>query len=249
MKTFNNLEYKNGLFLDMYLPETKGFTTVVYFHGGGLTGCSKEDPQYVEMAKGFAKAGYAFVSCNYRMYPNAKFPDYLYDAAEAVAYINNIIKGYNGSGKIVVSGQSAGAWMGAMLMLDKKYLESVNLNVMDIAGWIIESGQMTSHFNVIEIESKLNPLTQRIDERAPIYFVSENTKFTKAIFFYYDNDMPMRKLQNLLLEETIKRFNPEADIETMELPGTHCHGSSYKDEDGEYRYVKESLIWLNKKGL
>ena len=162
--------------------------------------------------------------------------------------IFNIIKGYNGSGKVLVSGQSAGAWMGAMLMLDKKYLESVNLNVMDIAGWIIESGQMTSHFNVLEIESKLNPLAQRIDERAPIYFVNENTKFNSAIFFYYDNDMPMRKLQNLLLEETVKRFNPKADIETKELPGTHCYGSSFR-VDGEYRYVKESLIWLKKKGF
>lgn len=248
MQIINNKEYKSNLYLDMYLPDTKGYSTVVYFHGGGLTGGSKEDPQYVEIAKDFVKAGYAFISCNYSMYPNAKFPDYLYDAAVAIKYIKDNIKGYNANGNIFVSGQSAGAWMAAMLMLDDKYLRSVGIDPLDITGWIVESGQMTSHFNVIEIESKLNPLTQRIDERAPIYFVNENTKFTKAIFFYYDNDMPMRKLQNLLLEETIRRFNPKADIETKELPGTHCYGSSFR-EDGEYRYVKESLLWLKKKGF
>ena len=54
--------------LDGYFPENKEFSTIVYFHGGGLEAGDKADKNYQEIAESFVKYGYGFISVNYRMY-------------------------------------------------------------------------------------------------------------------------------------------------------------------------------------
>ena len=246
MKKLLNIAYdvETNCCLDMYLPDGEGFSTVVYFHGGGIVSGDKAEANYTEIAEKFAANGYAFLSVNYRMYPDAKFPDYLYDAARAVAWAKQNIKGYGGSGDIYISGQSAGAWISSMLCLNDVYLKSVNVLPAEIKGWIIESSQMTSHFNVLKHEVGCNPNLQRIDEYAPLYYIDENTKFTRMLLLFYENDMACRVEQNMLFIKAIKYFYKDADIEYKILSGTHCHGSLVKDPDGEYPYVKESMRWL-----
>ena len=66
--------------LDVYYPNTKDFSTVVWFHGGGLKAGSKKVPAGLE-AKGLA-----IVAVNYRLNPKVKAPAYIEDAAAAVAW-------------------------------------------------------------------------------------------------------------------------------------------------------------------
>lgn len=251
MRTFLDIRYSknNAEKLDVYLPDGDGFTTVVYFHGGGLQVHAKAKENFVEIARSFVKNGYAFVSAEYRIYPDAKFPEYLEDGADAVAYAKANIPAWGGNGKIIVAGQSAGAWISVMLCLDKKYLGAVNIDAETIDGWIIDSAQMTAHFNVLQKECGTHAFAQRINEYAPLYFVDENTRFSKMFLLFYENDMPMRPEQNILFYKTVLAFNKEADIVYAQLPGGHCQGSEKKDEDGEYPFVKESFRWLEEKGL
>ena len=107
--------------LDMYLPQGQGFYTIVHFHGGALTSGDKGEPHFAEMAHRFAQSGYGFVAANYRMYPHAKYPEYLEDGAAAVAQVRRVIKDYGGNGELIVSGQSAGAWMSAMLCFNPAF--------------------------------------------------------------------------------------------------------------------------------
>jgi len=143
-----------------------------------------------------------------------------------------------------VAGQSAGAWIALMLCLNPRYLNALNLSPLDISGWIIDSAQTTSHFNVIKRERGENPLLQRIDEYAPLYYVDENTRFTRMLLMFYREDMPCRPEQNRLFARVVFTFNQNANIRLIELPGGHCHGSSVKDSDGQYPFVKETLKWL-----
>ncbi len=251
MKTMENVVYsqKHQQKVDVYLPDGGDFTTVVYFHGGGLQWGSKNKENFVEIAYSFVKKGYAFVSVDYRMYPNAKFPDYLVDAADAVAFVKENILAWGGNGKIIVSGQSAGAWMSLMLCLDKKYLGGSGIDSSAIDGWIIDSAQTTSHFNVLQKERGEHAFAQRVDEYAPLYFVDENTAFSKMLLIFYEKDMPMRPEQNMLFYKTVLAFNKDADIEYKQLSGGHCHGSEQKDDDGEYAFVKTAFAWLDKKGI
>ena len=68
--------------------------------------------------------GYAFVSADYRIYPNAKFPEFILDAAKAVSFVKENLQDWGGNGDIIVSGQSAGAWLSLILCMDKRYLTS-----------------------------------------------------------------------------------------------------------------------------
>ena len=123
MKTLLNLQYCNinDLYLDAYLPEKKDFSIIVYFHGGGLEVGDKAGQNIVEIANSFVNAGYGFVSCNYRKYPNAKFPDYILDGAKAVRFVKDNLSVFGGK-DIIVSGQSAGAYISLMLCVNDKFL-------------------------------------------------------------------------------------------------------------------------------
>ncbi|MBQ7879038.1 MAG: alpha/beta hydrolase [Clostridia bacterium] len=240
MKVQKDVFYTKDCALDIYLPDCAEYETVVYFHGGGMENGDKGGV-HEQLGEDFAKAGYAFVSANYRLYPSAKFPDYLCDAAQAVAYA----KKHVGGKKLYVSGSSAGGWLATMLCVNGEYLQSVGLKNADIDGWIIDSSQMTSHFNVQKKETGRDARLQRIDEYAPLYFVDENTAFSKMLIMFYENDMPCRYEQNLLFYKSVLYFNKDADICYRVLSGGHCSGSSKRDETGEFPYVKAAIDWLN----
>jgi len=78
----NATEYaKERCKLDLYYPENaKDYTTVVWFHGGGLTGGEKFIPEKLK------EKGIAVIGVNYRLYPKVKCPVYIEDAAAAVAW-------------------------------------------------------------------------------------------------------------------------------------------------------------------
>lgn len=224
--------------IDLFLVENaKG--TIINFHGGGFVAGDKSDPQFEDITRDFIEHDFNFANVNYSLYPDTKFPLYLYESAKAVKTICD----YSKINNPYLAGTSAGAYICMMLCLNNEYLDSVNINPLDIKGWIFESGQATSHFNIMNIEKGLDPYLQRIDELAPLYYVNDKTKLSRALFILYDNDMPNRYEQNKLLISAIKHYYPEADITDILLPGTHCVGSSVKDKDGRYPFVKEILKW------
>ena len=249
MKEILDLQYSNHekTLVDLYLPETENYQTIMYFHGGGLNHGARRSEKLVERAKSITKAGYALASVEYRMYPDAKFPDYIEDCAKATAFIKEYVQKNGGNGELIISGQSAGAWIALMLCLNKKYLGEVGMNPEEIKGWFIDSAQTTSHFNVLMQETGAHRYAQRIDEYAPLYFVDENTKFSRMLLLFYDQDMVCRYEQNLLFYKTILAFNPSADIKYQVINGKHCCSTAVRDENGETLFVKLLLEWLQEK--
>lgn len=250
MKKSLNLVYckENNLALDLYLPDSKNFKIIVYFHGGALEFGNKQGQNTIEIAKAFVDAGYGFASCEYRKYPNAKFPDFILDGAKAVSFIEQNLSSFGGDG-IIVSGQSAGAYISLMLCVNSSYLLAENVNISKICAWIIDSAQTTSHFNVQKYELQEDELAQRINEYAPLFYINKNTKFSNMLLIFYDNDMPCRYEQNMLFYKTILAYNKNANIEYKVLKGEHCAGSNIKDKNGNYPFVLTSLLWLKKNGL
>ncbi|MBO5747180.1 MAG: alpha/beta hydrolase, partial [Clostridia bacterium] len=73
--------------LDLYLPEgVDGFPTFVYFHGGGIVNGNKAGKTATAISEYLTARGVAVVSINYRLYPHAHYPDFIYDAAASVAW-------------------------------------------------------------------------------------------------------------------------------------------------------------------
>lgn len=152
--------------LDVYYPENvKDFTTVVWFHGGGLEGGEKFIPET------WKNKGIAVVAVNYRMHPKVKSPVYIDDAAAAVAWVFNTIEKYGGDPKkIVVSGHSAGGYLASMIGLDKKWLAKYNIDADKIAMLIPFSGHAITHMTIRK-ERGISDKQPVVDEFAPLYHV------------------------------------------------------------------------------
>ena len=152
--------------LDIYYPkQLRSFATIVWFHGGGLTGGTKTIP------KALMNRGHAVIGVGYRLSPLVKAPAYIEDAAAAVAWVFNNIGRYGGSSNLIfVAGHSAGAYLGMMITLDKKYLGKHNIDANNIAGLIPFSGHAITHFTIREEEGiqRTQPI---IDAYAPLYHV------------------------------------------------------------------------------
>jgi len=157
--------------LDVYYPEgVKGVPTLIWFHGGGLKGGNKE------LLNTFQELDICVVSPNYRLYPKAKCPTYIEDAAAAVAWTVQHIAEYGGDPKkIYISGHYAGGYLTLILAMAKEYLAAYNIDSdVDIAGYLPVSGQTMTHFTIRE-ERAMKPGIPFIDEYAPIYHARATT--------------------------------------------------------------------------
>ncbi|WP_339745830.1 alpha/beta hydrolase [uncultured Rubinisphaera sp.] len=150
--------------LDVEYPSNDpGFATIVWFHGGGLKSGERSFPERLR------NHGIAIVAVNYRLFPKAKNPDYIDDAAAAVAWTFKNIESYGGDPQnIFISGHSAGGYLTSMIGLDPSYLKVYGIEANAIAGLLPLSGQTITHTTIRE-ERGL-PRSQPISDKfAPIF--------------------------------------------------------------------------------
>jgi acetyl esterase/lipase len=203
--------------LDVYYPnQKKDFATVVWFHGGGLTGGNKHLPD------GLVDKGIAVVSVNYRLYPKVKAPAYVDDAAAAVAWVFRNIEKYGGSkSKIFVSGHSAGGYLTSMIGLDKSYLERFGVDADEIAGLIPYSGHTITHFTVRE-ERGMDGKQPVVDSLAPLFHVRKDAPPILLITGDREKEMLGRYEENAYFYRMLKVVGHQ-DVELLELDG-YGHG-------------------------
>ncbi len=133
------IHYGNGerQKLDVYQPAAQAGAApvIVFFYGGNWVSGKREDYAFVGQA--LAKRGYVVVVPDYRLYPEARYPDFLDDSAQAVAWTTRDIAKYGGDPKrVFVMGHSAGAYNAAMLALDKRWLGKQGVRPDALRGWI-----------------------------------------------------------------------------------------------------------------
>lgn len=157
---------KERCVLDIYYPKnSKGFATIIWFHGGGLSGGNKE------ILSGLKEKGFAIIGVNYRLSPKVKVKNCIEDAAAAVAWTFKNIAKYGGDSSLLfMSGHSAGGYLGMMIGLDKKWLQPYAIDANTIAGLIPLSGQAITHFEIRK-ERGIPDTQPIIDEFSPLYHV------------------------------------------------------------------------------
>lgn len=115
--------------LDVYRPLTPrtGEPVVVFLYGGGWD--SGEKSQYAFVGDALASHGYLAIVANYRVYPQARYPDFLVDSALAVRWAHDHAADYGADPhNLFIVGHSAGAYNAVMLALDKRWLGRVGLD-------------------------------------------------------------------------------------------------------------------------
>ena len=185
--------------LDIYYPENKkDFSTIVWFHGGGMEGGNKFIP------KELTEQGFAVVAVNYRLSPKAKNPAYIEDAAEAVAWVFKNIEKYGGcKDRIFVSGHSAGGYLSLILAMDKKYMATYGVDADSVAAYLPVSGQTVTHFTIRK-ERGLPDGIPVVDEYAPVNKARKETAPLVLITGDKHLEMAARYEENALLEAVLK---------------------------------------------
>jgi len=160
---------KENCQLDFYYPTNKKtFATVVWFHGGSLTGGKKEIPEKL------MKQGFAVVGVEYRRSPQVLCKLIIEDAAAAVAWVFNNVPRYGGdSTQIFLSGHSAGGYLDLMVGMDKRWLAKYNIDANRIAGLLPLSPQTITHFTIRKERGILN-YQPVVDEFAPLFHVRKD---------------------------------------------------------------------------
>jgi len=218
--------------LDIFYPtHRKNVPVLIYFHGGGMSGGSKDS-----MMELYKHLGCVIVTPNYRLSPRAKCPSYIEDAAAAAAWVKNNIAAYNGDpGKIFIAGHSAGAYLAACLATMPEFLKRQGCHPGDFAGYISISGEMVTH-RAICAERGLPKGKIVIDEYSPINRVSKDAPPLLLLTGGTGLDIDSRPADNKLMCDAMRAAG-NMSCRHFEVPGTD-HGSIM---DAAYAYLLQLI--------
>lgn len=122
--------------LDIYAPDNPktNAPVVVYIHGGSWSEGDKKIYKFIGEA--FASEGYTTVIPNYRLYPEAVYPEFVNDTAAAIAFTAKRF-----DRPVIVISHSAGAYNAMMVAVDPTYLKAQGRDVCKtIAGMVGMAG-------------------------------------------------------------------------------------------------------------
>ncbi len=248
MKSVTNIFYTQKRharhILDIHLPENSKFPVFIYFHGGGLENGSKDGLVFVPQ---LAEKGIAVVCANYRLYPEAKFPEFIEDAAAVVAWVKNNIAEYGEMTELFVGGSSAGGYLTQMLCFNEAYLAEYSIDADSIDGYIMDAGQPTAHFNVLR-EKGIDSRRVIVDETAPLFFVRQNRNYPPMKIIVSDNDMQNRLEQTQLLVSTLKHFENDMSKVDYEIVknSKHCEYVNKVNECKKSVFAEMIYEFINK---
>lgn len=203
--------------LDVYHPVgASAVPTVIWFHGGGLTGGNRSIPSAL---KG---QGITVVAVDYRLSPKAKAPAYIEDAAAAVAWTFKNIARYGGdTNRIFLSGHSAGGYLASLVTLDRRWLAVHGVDPDRLAGLVPFSGQSITHFAIRE-ERGLARTRPLIDDLAPVYHVRNDAPPILLISGDRNHELLGRYEESAYFWRMLKEVG-HPSVELLELQG-YDHG-------------------------
>ena len=125
--------------LDLYRPggtaPAAGWPAVLFFYGGSWNRGEREEYRFVGEA--LASRGIACAVADYRLYPEVRYPDFLHDGAQALAWLLRETGSLGlDTKRVFVMGHSAGAYNAAMLALDPRWLAATGASPRALAGWV-----------------------------------------------------------------------------------------------------------------
>ncbi len=213
-----NLAYREGAIigeyererctLDLYAPAGAGpFPVLVWFHGGGLTGVSKDADEAVNVGWRLATEGIVTAVPNYRLSPRVRFPEYIRDAAASVAWTHQHIGKYNGDpNRLYIGGHSAGGYLALMLAFDEQYLREEGMDPAQLAGLLPVSGQTLTH---AAVKAERGTPAERVvvDEASVLHHL--RAQIPPMLNICAENDMAARVEENALLVAWLNKLGAE----------------------------------------
>lgn len=202
--------------LDVYQPvhsvDSQKPATVIFFYGGGWEAGEKANYKFV--AEALTSQGMIVVIPDYRVFPEAVFPEFIEDAAQAVAWTRKHIAEFGGDPEqLFIAGHSAGAQIAAMLSVNPRYLQQAGLETKQLRGMIGLAGP----YDFLPLTS---PTLKQIfgDDASqwqsqPVNFVGEDHPPT--LLLVGNNDRTVLPRNSYRFAEKLKQYGN--DVEIVEL--------------------------------
>ena len=197
--------------LDIYAPEEidAPAPVVVFFYGGSWK--RGERGSYRFVAQALTAKGFVAVLPDYRLYPDVRFPDFVEDAAKAVAWVRQNIAPHGGDpGRIFLMGHSAGAHIASLLALDPRYLRVARVPRDAIAGVIGLAGPYA--FDPLKYRS-VRPVFENLrdkDQARPVSFASKDAP--PMLLLHGKSDSTVRPNNSSQLAEALRTAGAEAEV-------------------------------------
>jgi acetyl esterase/lipase len=167
--------------LDLYSPHAGNAPIVVYLYGGSWQSGRREIYRF--LGKSLARAGFLAVVADYPVYPQARFPGFLTDAAALLRFVRAEAGSWGGDKDcLFLIGHSAGAHTAALLAFDAE-----RYRVPPLKGVVAVAGPLTfnplEHDSVRAVFEGFTPIDdarpiKRVHGRAPPFLLLHGTADT-----------------------------------------------------------------------
>ena len=213
--------------LNLFRPSADGWPLLIFLHGGSLTDGDKDlriggYDIYGNLGRFYAARGIGVAIVNYRLQPEASWPDQVDDVAAALAWAHRHGRGYGSNGQVFLSGHSAGAWLAARLAFDREHLNDAGLRQDVLDGVILISG---SAYDLVDQEHWDTGRSQgwwakRFDLETPNVDWRENASVIPLIdgdsppflLIHTTKEWPIVARQNRILHEALGRKGVESEL-------------------------------------
>lgn len=195
--------------VDIYLPaQSPPRALLVFFYGGGWDSGEKGDYRFVAAA--FTAAGYAVAIPDYRVYPEARYPAFLLDGADAIeALAQHSDLADLVPGRTFVAGHSAGAWIAVMLALEERWLETDGVDPDALAGVIGIAGPYDFDPAVYKATRQVFGQVKPVSLTQPVHFARADAP--PLLLLHGAEDTTVEAVDSRILAERIEAVGGRAD--------------------------------------
>lgn len=242
--------------LDIFVPLTirKGekLPVFVFVHGGTWIGGSKNEVLYTHFAREVLRAGYIFVSLDYRVYPKVRFSGILADIRRALLWLYDHIAEYGGERRFVLCGHSAGAHLVALATVQRSILPEEVFRAIELVFLCSGPYDLPAYDATLDIPFRnlirriffdLFEGRKNLEELSPVYRV-ENTHIRFVLVVGEKDEITPKEQSERLFQELRKKGN---EAELFVLPGIGHGGTLFAlnpqfDPTGNFAFKFQSLL-------
>ncbi len=201
--------------LDVYRPREQGYGVpmVFFVYGGGWT--SGEREMYGFVGSALASRGIVVVVPDYRLYPEALYPEFMIDIAQAYAWTRENLLGPQSP--MFVMGHSAGAHMAALLTYDPSYIAKAGGEAGTIEGFVGLSGPYGYDPTTHERTKDIFATATRAAQVQPVEQVKAPAP--RALLMHGLKDKTVKPLNAHRMKESLERAGSSAKVIEFENAG------------------------------
>lgn len=236
-----------SLTLDAYVPDGPGpFPAVIIVHGGGFIRGDKQT--YVKpLFPVLTDAGFAWFTINYRLAPQAKFPEPVRDVEDAVRWVMRHAREYKVDPKrVALTGESAGGHLVSYVAVTSASKLGLRAVIPiyaphDLLGPAREQGEPSENIQAfVGVGGDLTPeAAAKLEKASPYYHAQKNMPPILLIHGTKDAQVPYE--QSVRMRAKLKQLGVPCDLITVE---DGAHGMSSWDKLPVRDWKPRLVEWL-----